>query len=135
MYWVAGEMFNMNFIPMQGVQVFHPDVKVWEVRNKTTGKHIGLWYFDPYARKGKRSGAWMTEYRNQEKFNGEIPTIVSNNSNFIKGREGEPVLISWEDATTLFHACASRTCKRCQLSDACRYKCGAGLCRISVADS
>ncbi|HEY0047239.1 MAG TPA: M3 family metallopeptidase [Flavobacterium sp.] len=103
MFWVAGEMFNMNFIPMQGVQVFHPDVKVWEVRNKTTGKHIGLWYFDPYARKGKRSGAWMTEYRNQEKFNGEIPTIVSNNSNFIKGREGEPVLISWEDATTLFH--------------------------------
>jgi peptidyl-dipeptidase Dcp len=64
---------------------------------------VGLWYFDPYARPGKRSGAWMNAYRNQERFKGEVTTIVSNNSNFVKGKEGEPVLISWEDAETLFH--------------------------------
>jgi peptidyl-dipeptidase Dcp len=58
---------------------------------------------DPYARTGKRSGAWMNAYRNQERFKGEITTIVSNNSNFLKGNPGEPVLISWEDASTLFH--------------------------------
>jgi peptidyl-dipeptidase Dcp len=67
------------------------------------GKHVGLWYFDPYARPGKRSGAWMNAYRTQEKFKGEVTTIVSNNSNFIKGKPGEPLLISWDDATTLFH--------------------------------
>ena len=67
------------------------------------GKHVGLWYFDPYARAGKRSGAWMNAYRNQERFDGEVTTIVSNNSNFVKGEPGEPVLISWDDAQTLFH--------------------------------
>ena len=76
---------------------------VWEVKDKTTGKHIGLWYFDAYARPGKRSGAWMNAYRSQQRMDGEITTIVSNNSNFVVGKPGEPVLISWEDATTLFH--------------------------------
>jgi peptidyl-dipeptidase Dcp len=64
---------------------------------------VGLWYFDPYARPGKRSGAWMNAYRNQERFKGEVTTIVSNNSNFVKGKPGEPVLVSWSDAETLFH--------------------------------
>ena len=73
------------------------------LKDKTTGKHIGLWYFDAYARKGKRSGAWMNAYRNQQRMDGSITTIVSNNSNFIQGKPGEPVLISWDDATTLFH--------------------------------
>ncbi|TDE06423.1 M3 family metallopeptidase [Flavobacterium hiemivividum] len=103
MFWVAGELFDMQFSPINNVPVYHPDVRVWEVSNKTTGKQIGLWYFDPYARKGKRSGAWMNAYRNQEKLDGEVLTIVSNNSNFIKGADNEPVLISWSDATTLFH--------------------------------
>lgn len=103
MFWVAGELFNFNFTPVTNVPVYHPDVKVWEVKDKTSGKHIGLWYFDPYARTGKRSGAWMNAYRRQEKAEGNVTTIVSNNSNFVKGAEGEPVLISWDDATTLFH--------------------------------
>ena len=68
-----------------------------------SGKHIGLWYFDPYAREGKRSGAWMTAYRVQEDMGAAINPIVSNNSNFIKGADGEVVLISWDDAVTLFH--------------------------------
>ena len=54
MFWVAGEIFNLNFRQVYDVPVFHPDVRVWEVSNKTTGKVVGLWYFDPYARKGKR---------------------------------------------------------------------------------
>jgi len=104
MFWVAGELFNFKFTPIDNVPVYHPDVKVWEVTDKTSGKHIGLWYFDPYARDGKRSGAWMNAYRNQERMDGrEVTTIVSNNSNFVKGKPGEAVLISWDDATTLFH--------------------------------
>ncbi|HTG85818.1 MAG TPA: M3 family metallopeptidase [Pyrinomonadaceae bacterium] len=102
-FWVAGELFNFNFTPVTNVPVAHPDIRVWEVTDKTTKRLIGLWYFDPYARAGKRSGAWMNAYRNQERINGEITTIVSNNSNFVKGKPGEPVLISWDDATTMFH--------------------------------
>ncbi len=103
MFWVAGELFNFTFTPVTNVPVFHPDVTVYEVKDKTTGKHVGLWYFDPYAREGKRSGAWMNEYREQSRINGDVKPIVSNNSNFIKGKPGEPVLISWDDATTMFH--------------------------------
>lgn len=103
MFWVAGELFGFDFKPLANVAVYHPDVKVWEVRDKKTGKHIGVWYFDPYARPGKRSGAWMNAYRRQERVDGEVTTIVSNNANFIKGKPGEPLLISWDDAETLFH--------------------------------
>lgn len=103
MFWVAGELFGFAFQPVTNVPVYHPDVRVWEVTDRASGRHVGLWYFDPYARPGKRSGAWMNAYRSQERFNGEVTTIVSNNSNFVKGTPGEPVLISWDDATTLFH--------------------------------
>src|SRR5688572_25532119 len=102
-FWVAGELFNFNFAPVTNVPVAHPDVRVWEVTDKTSKRHIGLWYFDPYARAGKRSGAWMNAYRSQERIDGEITTIVSNNSNFVKGKPGEPLLISWDDAVTMFH--------------------------------
>jgi peptidyl-dipeptidase Dcp len=104
MFWVAGQLFGLSFRPLQDVQVFHPDVQVYEVVKKDKQKTIGLWYFDPYARPGKRSGAWMTAYRDQSRMKGkEVITLVSNNSNFVKGGPGEPVLISWDDAETLFH--------------------------------
>lgn len=104
MFFVAGELFGFEFKPVNNVPVFHPDVTVWEVLDKKTKRHIGLWYFDPYARDGKRSGAWMNDYREQGRMDGkEITTIVSNNSNFIKAKPGEPILISWDDATTMFH--------------------------------
>jgi peptidyl-dipeptidase Dcp len=104
MFYMAKELFGFSFKPVEAgkVPVYHADVRVWEV-NDAQGKLVGLWYFDPYARKGKRSGAWMNAYRNQERFDGDVKTIVSNNSNFVKGKPGEPVLISWDDATTLFH--------------------------------
>jgi peptidyl-dipeptidase Dcp len=103
MFWVAGELFHFEFTPVTDVPVYHPDVRVWLVTDKSSHKQIGLWYFDPYAREGKRSGAWMNSYREQEKLSGDIPTIVSNNSNFVPGKPGEPILISWDDARTLFH--------------------------------
>jgi peptidyl-dipeptidase Dcp len=103
MFWVAGELFGFDFEPVTGVPVVHPDVRVWEVTDRASGEHVGLWYFDPYARKGKRSGAWMNSYRTQERFDGEITTIVSNNSNFVQGPAGEPLLVSWTDAETMFH--------------------------------
>jgi peptidyl-dipeptidase Dcp len=102
MFYVAGELFGFRFRPVEAVKGAHPDVKAWEVTNPK-GEHVGLWYFDPYARPGKRSGAWMNAYRSQERFDGPVTTIVSNNSNFVKGTPGQPVLISWTDATTLFH--------------------------------
>ncbi len=103
MFWVAGELFGLAFRPVTDVPVFHPDVRVWEVVDKATGTHRGLWYFDPYARPAKQSGAWMSAYRVQERFESEVTPLVSNNCNFIPGTPGEPVLVSWDDATTLFH--------------------------------
>ena len=102
MFWVAGELLGLRFAPVTDVPVYHPDVRVWKV-TRDSGELVGLWYFDPYARAGKQSGAWMNAYRNQERMDGEVATIVSNNSNFVPGKPGEPILISWTDAQTLFH--------------------------------
>jgi peptidyl-dipeptidase Dcp len=105
MFFVAGELFDFQFTPVEpgSVPVYHEDVRVWEVTRKSTGDLVGLWYLDPYARPGKRSGAWANSYRGHETFAGERTVLASNNSNFIKGPPGEPVLISWSDAETLFH--------------------------------
>ena len=105
MFFVAGELFNYKFTPVKegSVPVFHDDVKVWEVTDKDSGNHIGLWYLDPYAREGKRSGAWATTYRSSTTFEGQTNVLASNNSNFVKPAPGEAVLVSWDDATTFFH--------------------------------
>ena len=105
MFYVAGRLFNFDFTPVPegSVSVFHADVKVWEVKDKTSGEHIGLWYLDPFGRKGKRSGAWATTYRSHTTFDGKKTVLSSNNSNFVKGADGEPTLISWSDAETYFH--------------------------------
>ena len=102
MFWAAGELFGFHFTQVKDAPVVQPDIRVWKVTD-AAGKLVGLWYFDPYARPGKGSGAWMNAYRNQERFDGAVPTIVSNNTNFVKGKPGEPILISWDDATGLFH--------------------------------
>ncbi len=105
MFFVAGELFNFTFTPVaEGVvPVYHPDVNVWEVRDKRNNALVGLWYLDPFARTGKRSGAWANSYRSHETFNGKQTVLSSNNSNFIKPAPGEPVLVSWDDAQTFFH--------------------------------
>ncbi|WP_103070730.1 M3 family metallopeptidase [Aquimarina sediminis] len=105
MFFVAGELFNFKFTPIEDgkVPVFHEDVKVWEVNDLTSGDHIGLWYLDPFARTGKRSGAWANTYRSHTTFDGKRNVLASNNSNFVKPAPGEAVLVSWDDATTFFH--------------------------------
>jgi peptidyl-dipeptidase Dcp len=104
MFWTAGRLYGLQFTELApgAVPVYHPGVRVWEVAD-SAGAHVGLYYFDPYARNGKRSGAWMNAYRVQERFDGEVPVIVSNNLNFIGSPPGQPALIGWTDATTLFH--------------------------------
>lgn len=105
MFFVSGELFGFAFeeITDGSVPVFHEDVRVWEVTNNESGDHIGLWYLDPFARTGKRSGAWASSYRSHTTFDGEETVLSSNNSNFIAGAPGEPTLISYDDATTFFH--------------------------------
>lgn len=105
MFFVAGELFGFNFTPVPDgkIPVFHPDVHVWEVTDKTSGKHVGYWYLDPYARQGKRSGAWASSYRSHSTFDGLETVLSSNNSNFVKPAPGEPLLISFDDAETFFH--------------------------------
>lgn len=101
LFWASNQLYGFTYKPLKGVPVAHPDIRVYEVSRN--GKPVGLWYFDPYARAGKRSGAWMSEYRTQENFAKNVLPIVSNNSNFVKGKAGSPVLISWDDAETMFH--------------------------------
>ncbi len=101
MFWVAGRLFGLEFVEVSDLSVYEASVRTFEVRRG--GQRVGLWYFDPFARPGKSSGAWMSEYRTQQRLAGSITPIVSNNANFIRGASGEPVLISWSDATTLFH--------------------------------
>jgi len=105
LFFVAGEVFGLTFEPAApgSVPVYHDDVTVFEVKDRASGRHVGYWYLDPFARTGKRSGAWAATYRGHETFDGEVTVLGSNNANFIKAAPGEPVLISWDDATTLFH--------------------------------
>ena len=101
MFWAAGKVHGIKMVKLEGVSVIHPDVSVYEVRKGR--RRVGTFYFDPYAREGKRSGAWMDQHRSQERFKKNVTPVISNQCNFVKGKPGEPVLISWDDATTLFH--------------------------------
>ena len=102
--WSAERRFGMAFREITGtVPVFHPDVRVWEVVDASTGTHRALLYLDNFARPGKRSGAWETSYRSQYSLDERVTPIASINNNFVKGEPGEPVLLSFADAKTLFH--------------------------------
>ena len=104
-YYTAEQLYGLSFTEITGtVPTFHPDIRVYEVKDKATGAHVGLFYRDDFARTGKRSGAWQSTYRGHENFTGKrITPIASNNNNFVKGAAGQPVLISVDDAETLFH--------------------------------
>lgn len=102
MFWSAGQLYGLQFKENTGtVPVFHPDVRTFEVTRE--GKTVGLFYLDTYGREGKRSGAWMTSYRLPDDLTGRDPALVSNNNNFNKPQAGQPVLVSLDDASTLFH--------------------------------
>jgi peptidyl-dipeptidase Dcp len=95
----ARRLFGVTFEERTGLKLYHPDVRAYEVRD-AAGRHVGLFLHDNFARSGKQSGAWMSSYQDQESFDGDIPPIVVNNNNFAKG---EPTLLSFDDAETLFH--------------------------------
>jgi len=100
MFWTATKRFGWTFHPTE-IPLPHPEFSAWEVRN-SDGTPRGLFLLDPWARKGKRSGAWMTAYRVQQGLAGDLP-IVSNNCNFRKPPPGEPTLLTLDEAKTLFH--------------------------------
>src|SRR6516165_6207969 len=101
-FYAANRLFGLTFERRDGVPVWHDDVRVWEVRD-AAGRHRGLFFGDYFARTSKHSGAWMTTLRDQERLRGDIHPLVINVMNFSKAVEGEPTLLSFDDAKTLFH--------------------------------
>jgi peptidyl-dipeptidase Dcp len=102
-FYMAERLYGFTFEKLAPgtVPVFHPDVTVYEVKDH--GRPVGLYYTDDYNRAGKRSGAWMTTYRSHSTFDGDKNVLASNNNNFNKADAGVPVLISLDDAETMFH--------------------------------
>jgi len=104
-FYMAERLYGLTFTPLPRgtVPTFTPDVEVFEVKDKASGEHVGLFYSDDFARAGKRSGAWATSYRSYSTYDGPRNVLASNNNNFIKAEGGQPILISVDDAETLFH--------------------------------
>lgn len=103
MFWVAGQVYGLTFERVSGVPTQHPDVEVWEVKDRA-GKHRALWHFDPFAREGKQSGAWANTLRSQGRFPKTTTVISTNQCNFSRPAAGQPTLLSWSDVTvSLFH--------------------------------
>jgi peptidyl-dipeptidase Dcp len=98
----AHRLFGLSFSERKDIPTWHPDVRVWEVRD-SAGQHKALFYGDYFARASKRSGAWMTSLREQQKLDGDVAPLIINVCNFSKGADGEPSLLSPDDARTLFH--------------------------------
>lgn len=101
-FYTAGRLFGVTFTAVHDVPVYHPDVRVWKATGKD-GRLIGLFMGDYFARPSKRSGAWMGAYRDQHKLDGDVRPIVVNVMNFSKPPKGQPALLSFDDARTLFH--------------------------------
>jgi peptidyl-dipeptidase Dcp len=101
-FYTAYKLFGLSFERRADIPAWHPDVQVWDVRG-ADGSHRGVFFGDYFARSSKRSGAWMTTLRDQEKLAGDISPLVLNVMNFSKGGDGEPTLLSFDDARTLFH--------------------------------
>ena len=97
---VAGRLFGLTFHPIQA-ELYHPDARAWEVRRGD--RHMGVFIGDYFARASKRSGAWCSSFRGQNKLDGEVRPIAVNVCNFAKAPLGEPSLLTFDDARTLFH--------------------------------
>jgi len=103
MFHMAGQLYGLRFAENTGqVPVWHPDIRTWHVTN-AAGEDVGIFYGDMFARTGKRSGAWATGYRGRSRLLGDRIVLASNNNNFTKPGPNDPVLISLDDAETLFH--------------------------------
>jgi peptidyl-dipeptidase Dcp len=101
-FYTASRLFGLTFERRNDLPVWHEDVRTWEVRDGA-GRHRGIFFGDYFARSSKRSGAWMTKLRDQQKLSGEVHPLVVNVMNFSKASESEPALLSFGDAKTLFH--------------------------------
>lgn len=101
LFWMAEQLYGWTFAPADAVPVPHADVTAWQVSDADGVR--GVWVFDPFARVGKRSGAWMTAWRVQRNLGEPVLPIVSNNENYVQAPHGQPTRLSWDDAQTLFH--------------------------------
>jgi peptidyl-dipeptidase Dcp len=102
-FQVAHKLYGLQFKELKNVQVYHPDVKVYEVLDELN-KHTAVFYADFFPRPGKRNGAWMTSFRGQKKAGGEdIRPQVSIVYNFTKPTGTKPSLLTFNEVTTLFH--------------------------------
>ena len=131
----ATRLFGVSFTERKDIPVWHPDVRVWEVKD-SAGRHKALFYGDYFARPSKRSGAWMTSLRDQQKLDGEVAPLIINVCNFSKGADGQPSLLSPDDARTLFHEFGhglARDAVGCDLSVAVRHQRVHGFRRTAFA--
>ncbi|MGK7397662.1 MAG: M3 family metallopeptidase [Candidatus Cyclobacteriaceae bacterium M3_2C_046] len=101
-FMVANKLYGLTFHPRQDIPVYHPDVEVFEVKDKD-GSHVGIFYNDYFPRESKRGGAWMNEYRGQHKLDGEVTPIITNVANFTKPTGELPALLTFDEVQTLFH--------------------------------
>ena len=100
-FYAANQLYGLTFKERHDLPVYHPDVRVFTVYDQD-GSELGLMYFDYYKRDNKNGGAWMSNFVNQSRLNGTKP-VIYNVANFAKPAPGQPALISYEDATTMFH--------------------------------
>ncbi len=101
-FYTAERLFGLTFRERSDLPKYHPDVRTFEVRD-AKGRHVGIFMGDYFARPSKRSGAWMSAFRGQRKLGGIERPVIVNVMNFARGGEGEPALLSFDDARTLFH--------------------------------
>jgi peptidyl-dipeptidase Dcp len=99
---VAHRLFGLSFAEVKGLDLYHPEVRAFEVKDEA-GQHVALFIADDFARASKRSGAWMSNFRGQDRLQGDKRPIVVNVLNVAKPGEGKPVLLSLDEARTLFH--------------------------------
>ena len=101
-FLTANKLFGLTFAPRPDIDLYHRDARAWEVKD-ATGAAIALFIGDYFARPSKRSGAWMSSFRDQNKLDGPVLPIIVNVMNFAKAANGEASLLSFDDARTLFH--------------------------------
>ena len=100
-FYAAHRVYGLDFIQRKDIPTYHPDMKVFEVRDKD-GKPLALFYSDYYRRPTKRGGAWMSAFAKQSGLRQQLP-VIYNCCNYAKAPDGQPTLITWDEVTTMFH--------------------------------
>ena len=101
LFFAMNKLYGITFKERKDLPVYHEDVTAYEVFN-ADGSAIGLFYLDPYAREGKRGGAWMSAYVSQSGLAGTKP-VIYNAQNIPKPAAGEPTLMTFDEVSTMFH--------------------------------